>query len=231
MPLAAPPPQYTPIPPTIARWAAAHHYTVAQLVWRNELGGITARLIRDGHPTVYAKHVMEDPVDEAEHLSWLHGRFPCPAMADYVEYDDGYLIVTLALEGSSAVSERWKRQPRVAASCIGEGLAQLHSLNPADCFFDPPRWITDDIGDEVAILHGDPCAPNTLLTDDGAFAGIVDVADLGPGDPWADLAIASWSLEWNFGPGLDAYFFSAYGITPDDARIRHYRAMWNAPQI
>ena len=86
MPLAAPPPQYTPIPPTIARWAAAHHYTVAQLVWRNELGGITARLIRDGHPTVYAKHVMEDPVDEAEHLSWLHGRFPCPAMADYVEH-------------------------------------------------------------------------------------------------------------------------------------------------
>jgi len=226
MPLAAKPSPGTPTPATISRWADTHQYSVAALVWQAETGNITAKLSRPDHPDVFAKHCAEDPLDEAERLSWLHGRFPSPAIVDYAQYDDGYLLATLAMPGESAVSERWRREPRLAAAAVGEGLARLHSLDPSECLFDSPAWITDDIGDTVAILHGDPCAPNTLLGDDGTFAGIVDLPLLGPGDPWADLAIASWSLEWNFGPGFEAEFFAAYGVAPDEERCRHYRTMW-----
>lgn len=230
MSLASAPPPGTPVPAAIRRWGDEHQYRVERLVWRNELGGITAFLTRDEHPSVYAKWAPEEMLDEAERLSWLGGRFAAPAMADYLADDDGSLIVTLAMPGESAVSERWRSEPDVAAAAIGEGLARLHAMDVSQCFFDPPEWITDDIGDEVVILHGDPCAPNTLLSPDGGFLGLLDVGALGPGDPWADLAIASWSLEWNFGPGHEAPFWEAYGVEPDEERIAHYRRQWEPPQ-
>ena len=70
------------------------------------------------------------------------------------------------------------------------------------------------------LVHGDACAPNTLITKGGAWTGNVDFVDLAVGDCWADLAIASMSLDWNFGEGHQPEFFEAYGIVPDEERIR-----------
>ena len=50
---------------------------------------------------------------------------------------------------------------------------------------------------------GDACAPNTLLRSDGTWSGHVDMGSLGIGDRWADLAVATWSTEWNYGPGSE----------------------------
>jgi aminoglycoside phosphotransferase len=75
--------------------------------------------------------------------------------------------------------------------------------------------------------HGDACAPNTLIGDDGTWTGHVDLARLGVADRWADLAIAPWSIGWNFGDGWDAAFFDAYQIEPDPARIAYYRLLWD----
>ena len=80
--------------------------------------------------------------------------------------------------------------------------------------------------DRLVVCHGDACAPNTLVGADGAWTGHVDMATLGVADRWADLAIASWSLGWNFGPGWDATFYAAYGIAPDPDRIAYYRLLW-----
>jgi aminoglycoside phosphotransferase (APT) family kinase protein len=44
----------------------------------------------------------------------------------------------------------------------------------------------------------------------------VDFGDLAVGDRWADLAVASMSLDWNFGEGHQPEFFAAYGIEPDE---------------
>lgn len=71
------------------------------------------------------------------------------------------------------------------------------------------------------------CAPNTLLHDDGAFAGHVDLGSLGVADRWADLAVAAWSTEWNYGPGYDGLVYEAYGIAPDAERITYYRLLWD----
>ncbi len=81
--------------------------------------------------------------------------------------------------------------------------------------------------DRLVICHGDSCAPNTLLTDDGRWSGHVDLGSLGIADRWADLAIATWSTEWNYGPGWDNLLLRAYGVLPDPDRTRYYRLLWD----
>ena len=85
---------------------------------------------------------------------------------------------------------------------------QPASLGPRPPILDP------------VVVHGDACAPNTLISADGGWTGNVDFGDLAVGDRWADLAIASLSLDWNFGEGHQQELFDAYGIEPDEERIR-----------
>ena len=77
------------------------------------------------------------------------------------------------------------------------------------------------------VCHGDPCAPNTLIGDDGRWCGHVDFDELGRGDRWADLAVAAWSTEWNYGPGWDDLLVRAYGVSPDPERAAYFRLLWD----
>lgn len=81
--------------------------------------------------------------------------------------------------------------------------------------------------DHLVVCHGDACVPNTLLHDDGTFAAHVDLGSLGLADRWADLAVAAWSTEWNYGPGYDGHVYAGYGIDPDPERIAFYRLLWD----
>ncbi|ROS73538.1 aminoglycoside 3'-phosphotransferase [Cellulomonas sp. PhB143] len=105
--------------------------------------------------------------------------------------------------------ESWSPQHRTVP--VAEALARLA---------DPPA-------PDLVVCHGDACAPNTLLDDDGAPAGHVDLGSLGVADRWADLAVAAWSTEWNYGPGYDAPLYEAYGIEPDAEKIAYYRLLWD----
>jgi kanamycin kinase len=81
--------------------------------------------------------------------------------------------------------------------------------------------------DRLVVCHGDACAPNTLIGEDGNYCGHVDLGALGTADRWADLAIATWSLDWNYGPGLEPVLLRAYGIDPDPERTAFYRLLWD----
>lgn len=81
--------------------------------------------------------------------------------------------------------------------------------------------------DRLVVCHGDTCAPNTLLMADGRWSGHVDLGRLGTADRWADLAVAAWSTEWNYGPGWEKPLLDAYGIRPDPERARYYRLLWD----
>jgi kanamycin kinase len=76
------------------------------------------------------------------------------------------------------------------------------------------------------VCHDDACAPNTLIADNGRWSGHVDLGDLGVADRWADLAVATWSTEWNYGPGWEQPLLDAYGVEPDAERTRYYRLLW-----
>ena len=77
------------------------------------------------------------------------------------------------------------------------------------------------------VCHGDACAPNTLIGDDGRWSSHVDLGALGVGDRWADIAIATWSTQWNYGPGWERALLDAYGIEPDPERTAWYRLLWD----
>ncbi len=81
--------------------------------------------------------------------------------------------------------------------------------------------------DRLVVCHGDACAPNTLIGEDGRWCGHVDLGALGVADRWADLAVATWSLEWNYGPGWQSTLLKAYGVDPDPQRIAYYRLLWD----
>jgi len=81
--------------------------------------------------------------------------------------------------------------------------------------------------DRLVVCHGDPCAPNTLIDAAGRFAAHVDLGSLGVADRWADIAVAAWSTEWNYGPGLAPLLYAAYGVEPDAERIDYYRLLWD----
>lgn len=81
--------------------------------------------------------------------------------------------------------------------------------------------------DREVVGHGDSCAPNTLLTDAGRFAGHVDLGRLGVADRWSDLAVATWSTTWNFGPGWETPLLDAYGVRVDPDRTRYYRLLYD----
>ena len=81
--------------------------------------------------------------------------------------------------------------------------------------------------DRLVVCHGDACAPNTLLDDDGRCVGHVDLGALGTADRWADLAVATWSTQWNYGPDWEQPLLDAYGIDRDGERIHYYRLLWD----
>ncbi|GHE09558.1 aminoglycoside 3'-phosphotransferase [Klenkia taihuensis] len=211
-------------------------YGTAQLVWRNELGGLTFRL-GDGPYLKWSPRPAAPALDrERDALGWLAGRHPVPALLDHGADDHAQWLLTAPLPGEHAVGDRWRARRSEAIAAIAVGLRAVHAL-PVDVVpahrageswaartptgLGPRPPLTDPV-----VVHGDACAPNTLVSGAGAWVGHVDLGDLGVGDRWADLAVASLSLDWNFGEGHQPELFRAYGIEPDPERIRYYRALW-----
>jgi kanamycin kinase len=207
-----------------------------ELIWRNDLGGLTFR-VAGGFLKWNPRRTGVDLARERSRLEWLDGRHPAPRVIAFGEDPDAQWLRTEAVPGTSAVGDRWRARRPEAISAIADGLRAIHAV-PADDF--PAGWTSEvwvgrtpaslgprpDI-EEPVLVHGDACAPNTLVSDDGRWTGNVDFGDLAVGDRWADLAVASMSLDWNFGEGHQQELFDAYGIEPDAERIRYYRALWD----
>ena len=212
--------------------ASARDLDGLDAVWLNQLGGLT---FRDGDRFLKWNPLGNgvDLADERARLEWMVQRHPVPEVLDFGRDDAGQLLVTRALNGTGAVTDEWRGRPREAVRAIAEGLRALHDVPASDCPFvcdwaatGAPALAVVDV--DVVVVQGDPCAPNTIIDADARFAGHVDLGSLGTGDRWSDLAVASMSLGWNFGPGWESEFFAAYGVAPDPDRIRHYRALWDA---
>ncbi|MEV0829660.1 aminoglycoside 3'-phosphotransferase [Nonomuraea rubra] len=194
---------------------------------------------------------------EAERLAWAGRWVPVPTVLQHGKDDSGEWLVTAAVPGVPAVDPRWVAEPAVAAAAIGRGLRLLHDTLPVtQCPFDwsvarrlrlageglihgaagqqrirlaevRARLGEPPPVDRLVVCHGDACVPNTLLHDDGTFAAHVDLGSLGLADRWADLAVAAWSTEYNYGPGHDGHLYEGYGIEPDEERIAYYRLLWD----
>jgi kanamycin kinase len=156
-----------------------------------------------------------DPVNTVRQigigLQLLHDRAP----ADRCPFTWDPLPRIEAARRRLATDPTWRRAPD----------AYLHTLSDADALALLHAGTERDT--DLVVCHGDACAPNTIIGPDGRFAGLVDLGRVGVADRWADLAVATWSLNWNFGPGWDEVFLDAYGIGPDPAKTAFYRLLWN----
>ncbi|MEU1971510.1 aminoglycoside 3'-phosphotransferase [Microbacterium sp. NPDC019599] len=215
-------------------------------VWANELGGLTFRASDGRHIKHGPRNGETSFAGEARRLAWAGRWITVPPVLEVGGDDTHEWLVTASIEGESAVAPRWVADPASAVHAIGEGLRALHDTLPvADCPFDwgvpsrvanaagrgirvPERMLSAPPIDRLVVCHADACAPNTLVGDDGAWAGHVDLGALGVADRWADLAVATMSCEWNYGPGWEGTLLAAYGIEPDTERIDYYRELWNA---
>jgi kanamycin kinase len=223
--LSGPPPSGTSIP-ELVRDHAGHAGLSG--VWLNQRGGLT---FRAGERYLKWSPPGVDLTGEMERFTWAGTWHSVPEVIEFVDGDErGQVLVTQALRGSNAVDERWQREPRRAAWAIGEALRALHEQLPvAACPFlwYPIQEAELPSVDHLVVCHGDPCAPNTILADDGRWVGHVDLGRLGVGDRWVDLAVGSANLDDNFGPGHQEAYFEAYGIDRDEDRIRFYRRLWD----
>jgi kanamycin kinase len=80
--------------------------------------------------------------------------------------------------------------------------------------------------EDLVVCHGDFCLPNVLLSD-GHVSGYVDLGSLGVADRWWDLAVATWSVTWNLGPGWEDLFLEGYGIGWDHQKAAFYRLLYD----
>jgi len=236
-----------------------------RLAWENE-HALTFEVGEDPDRCFVKWAPAGSPLDlaaEAARMTWAVAYTPVPRVLGQGADGEGSWLVTAALPGQSAVSQRWQAEPRTAVIAIGEGLGAMHDVLPvADCPFswtardrvaaaqraaaagclDTSDWAPEhrDLGiegvlarvqdippaDKLVVCHGDACAPNTLIAGDGRWSGHVDLGDLGVADRWADLAVATWSTRWNYGPGWEQVLLDAYGIKQDEQRTRYYRLLW-----
>ena len=239
-----------PVPAVVTGIAAGRPVTA---VWVNELGGVafqvgsgTDREFVKTAPPAWARlgapPARGGLVAEAERLAWAAGYVRVPRV---LGAGDGWLH-TAGLPGRSAVDPHWVADPRTAARAIGSGLRLLHEALPVgECPFDwrvparlgelspaGRRGLTDPPPvDRLVVCHGDACAPNTLIDDDGRCCGHVDLGDLGVADRWADLAVAMLSLSWNYSGAWEHELLDAYGVDADATRIDHYQRLWQAGDI
>jgi kanamycin kinase len=219
------------VPPIVLELAADRP---AELVWRNEVGGLTFR-VDDTYVKWNPQRNGISLERERLRLQWISSRHPAPKVISFGHDDEAQWMVTHALPGGHAVGDTWRARRPEAIRAIAAGLRAIHAIPIYDF---PTAWDESwvyqspaSVGARPALhdpvlVHGDACAPNTLISSDGEWTGNVDFGDLAVGDRWADLAVASLSLDWNFGEGHQGEFFDAYGIEPDDERIEYYRALW-----
>lgn len=218
-------------------------------VWRNAIGGVTFRA-SDATGIRYVKwgpcNAETSMRAEAERLRWGAPFTPVPRVLDEGRDATYEWLVTAGVPGLSAVDPRWLAEPERAVRALGRGLRALHDALPVEgCPFSwsvpdrvanaavrgirvPDRLLEAPSIDRLVVCHGDACAPNTLIGDDGEWTAHVDLGALGVGDRWADIAVATMSTEWNYGAGWHDALIDAYGVTPDATRLAFYRELWNA---
>lgn len=252
-----------PVVPLLACAVAAGE--LVRLAWTNEVGGRTFEVGENSQRRFVKWTPADSGVDlesEVLRLRWAAEFTPVPRVLEQGRNATGSWIVTAALPGENAVTDRWLSDPARAVAAVGTGLKALHAALPvASCPFswsvedrvadacrrapllNPADWHPEHRAlsvdqalallsrppevDQLVVCSGDACAPNTLIAADGSWSGHVDLGELGLADRWADLAIATWSADWNYGPGWTDRLLAAYGIDPDPARIGYYRLLWD----
>lgn len=145
-----------------------------------------------------------------EGLRALHDALPVTACP--FDWSASSRLADARRRGSAGALDRSRWHQEHRRFSVKEALAHASDIPPTD---------------RLVVCHGDACAPNTLLSHNGRWSGHVDLGSLGVADRWADIAVATWSAEWNYGPGWEELLLGAYGVDADAKRMAYYRLLWD----
>ncbi len=121
-----------PYPESVVTIAAGRP---VRLVWENMLGGLTFEIGADPKRCFVKwspKTACVDIDGEIARLRWAGAHIAVPEVVSTGTDDQGTWIVTTALAGESAVSDRWLVDRAVAVAGIGRGLREIHEALPVD---------------------------------------------------------------------------------------------------
>jgi kanamycin kinase len=109
------------------------HERPVRAVWENEIGGLTFE-IGAGDGRLFVKWIPTSETwrldAEIERLRWAAPYTRVPEIVDAGDDAEGAWLLTRALPGENAVSQRWKADPASAVQAIGVGLRALHDALP-----------------------------------------------------------------------------------------------------
>lgn len=214
-----------------------------EIVWRNEIGGVTFSIDAGAEYVKYGPaHAEFEPDPEFERLGWVSAFVAAPRPIDHgTDRAGNRWLRTVGIPATSAVLGGWRERPEVVVPELGRALRRFHDTVPVEgCRWEwsiPDRLAYRDLPEDAlgpwpdldpVVCHGDACNPNFLLDASGRCVGYVDLGRLGVGDRWADLAPALLSLGWNYGDGWGPALLAGYGIAPDPAKQDFYTRLWNA---
>ncbi len=115
---------------------------------------------------------------------------------------------------------------------VRAGLVLPEDMHPEHASLGPEQALAElrrlrpDRQPDLVVCRGDYCLPNVLLAG-GQLSGFVDLGELAVADRWYDLAVATWSVTWNLGPGWEDLFLAGYGIARDDRALAFYRLLYD----
>jgi kanamycin kinase len=116
---------------------------------------------------------------------------------------------------------------RVAGGTIDpSGFHEVHEHLSPEQALTRLRELAPRQEEDVVVCHGDYCFPNVLLHE-GRVVGYLDLGEVGLAERWRDLAVATWSVTWNVGPGYEDLFLDAYGTDWDMSRRDFYRLLYD----
>ena len=78
------------------------------------------------------RNACVDISGEIDRLRWARNFTTVPEVLSTGSDDEGTWIVTAALPGESAVSDRWLADPTAAVIAIGQGLRDMHEAMPIE---------------------------------------------------------------------------------------------------
>ncbi len=169
----------------------------ARAVWENELGGLTFE-VGAGDDRVFVKW---SPAGDAPDLTVEAGRLQWAAR---------HTVVPRVLDLGTDHGGSWM---------VTSALSGASAVAPE--WIARPEVAVTGLGRGLRALH------DALPVDDCPFSWSVDERVVRAADRWADLAVATWSTEWNYGAGWEGLLLDAYGVEPDPDRTDFYRWLWD----
>lgn len=196
------------------QWAAAFTSVPVPLAWGSDESGCWLMTAALSGASAVSRAWLEDPqravVGIGEGLRALHDALPAPECPFSWTAEDRLADARRQADAGGLDPASWHDVHRSLS--VPQALHLLSEPPPVD---------------RLVVCHGDACAPNTLLDGQGSCSGHVDLGRLGLADRWVDLAVATWSTGWNYGPGWESTLLSAYGVSPDPVRTAYYRLLWD----